>query len=96
MKSVQRLKTAASKIVLVLIALLVGGCNVVWRDTWAVDSRYAALLAAQTRRSELIKEVELLERLLRRTVAIDNRAMLQSAINRKRFEIEQLNAIIER
>lgn len=80
----------------ILLALLIGGCNVTWRDNWAVDTRYAAVLAAQTRRTQLLIEVERFERMLRRTVAIETRALIQSQINRARFEIEQLNAIIER
>ena len=85
-----------SKAALLLLALLTAGCNVTLRDVWTVDVRQTAIIAAQNRRAQLITELEVLERLLRRTVAIDNRAVIQSSINRHRFEIEQLNAIIER
>ena len=85
------------KIILLMFVLLVTtGCNLTWRDNWAVDSRQAAVLAAQTRRTQLITQIVILERLQARNAAIDTRALIQSQINRYRFEIEQLNAIIER
>lgn len=83
-----RVKAAA------LLALLVGGCNLTVRDTVQTDNQLA-VIAAQTRRAQLIAEIEQLERLLRRTVTIDGRAVIQSNINRLRFEVEQLNAIIQ-
>lgn len=77
-----------------LLALLAAGCNLTVRDG-VQDNSQTAIIAAQTRRTQLISEVEQLERLLRRTVAIEARATIQSNINRARFEIERLNAIID-
>lgn len=85
------------KIILLMFVLLVTtGCNLTWRDNWAADARYAAIIAAQTRRTQLITQTVILERMHQRTIATDTRAIIQSQINRNRFEIEQLNAIIER
>ena len=88
-------KSATQNSVLVALALLTAGCNVTWRDNWQVDTRQTAIIAAQTRRTQLITEIEVLERALRRTVAIDSRAVIQSNINRLRYEVEQLNAVIQ-
>lgn len=85
-----------SSVVLLLLALLTASCNVTLRDEWPIENRQTAIIAAQTRRVQLITEIEVLERLLRRTVAVDSRAVIQSQINRMRFEIEQLNAVIDR
>lgn len=78
-----------------LLALLLAGCNVTVRDELQSDNQQGVIIAAQTRRAQLISEIEQLERVLRRTVAIDARAAIQSNINRLRFEIERLNAIID-
>lgn len=72
---------------------MLAACNLTVRDT-ALPDPATVVLAAQTRRAQLIVEQEQLERLLRRTVAIDARAVIQSSINRHRFEIEQLNKLI--
>lgn len=76
------------------LALLAGACNLTVREGPA-ENPQTAVLVAQTRRAHLLREIELLERLLRRTVAIDTRTIIQSDINRMRFEIERLNAVIE-
>lgn len=83
-----------TKAIALALALLATGCNITVRDEVPENPR-TAIIVAQTRRAQLISEVEQLERLLRRTVAIDARAVVQSNINRLRFEIDQLNAMIE-
>jgi 5,10-methylene-tetrahydrofolate dehydrogenase/methenyl tetrahydrofolate cyclohydrolase len=85
-----------NKFAVLVLALLVGGCNVTVREDWQIVNRQTEIIAAQTRRAQLIVEQERLERLLRRTVVIDDRAVIQSQINRARFEVEQLNSIIDR
>lgn len=77
------------------LALLAGGCNLTVRDGVQTENPQTAILVAQTRRAQLLTEIEQLERLLRRTATIDGRAIVQSHINRLRFELEQLNAIIQ-
>lgn len=85
-----------NKAALLSVALLTGGCNVIVRDQWQTDARYTAVIVAQTRRAQLLVEIERLEKLLRRTTAVDMRAVLHSQLNRARYEIDQLNVIIER
>lgn len=81
---------------LILVAMLIAGCNVTVRDEyWAPASRQTEIITAQTRRAQVLEELERLQRLQRRTVNIDDRAVIQSQINRARFELEQLNAIID-
>lgn len=84
-----------TKAIALALALLATGCNITVRDEVLTENPRTAIIVAQTRRAQLISEVEQLERLLRRTVAIDARAVVQSNINRLRFEIDQLNAMIE-
>jgi hypothetical protein len=76
------------------LALVAAGCNVTVREDWQTVNRQTEIIAAQTRRAQMMVELEQLERLLRRTVAIEARAVIQSSINRLRFELEQLNVVI--
>lgn len=77
-----------------LLALLMGGCILTVRDNVPTDNGQTAIIVAQSRRIQLIGQIEQLERVLRRPLTIEARAAIQSNINRLRFEIERLNLII--
>lgn len=82
---------------LIPISIVLAGCNVTVRDEYLVAaSPRIEVLAAQTRRVQILTELEVLERQHRRTLRIEDRAVIQSQINRLRFELEELNAIIQR
>ena len=87
------------KAVLVLALLLLSGCERyrVLYDDPIRDSeviRENRILAAKIRRAQIIAEIARINRTLRLTRAIDNRIVLEQALNDRMIELDRLNMIV--
>jgi hypothetical protein len=79
------------------MATIVAGCNLTVRDNWPdVNAARTEMMAAQIRRAQVIAEIERLDIVLRRTRVVDNRIALQAAIDARRAELLNLNALLYR
>jgi len=87
------------KVILLLALLLLGGCERyrVLYDSPIRDSeliRENRILAAKIRRAQLIAEIARINRTLRLTRAVDNRIVLEQALNDRMIELERVNLIV--
>jgi hypothetical protein len=75
----------------IALTLLLAGCNLTFERDLAVED---TLMIARTRRAQVIAEIERLNVVLQRTRVVDNRIVLQAAINSYQSELIGLNSLL--
>ncbi|HEX8838734.1 MAG TPA: hypothetical protein VF748_17460 [Candidatus Acidoferrum sp.] len=82
--------------VLVLLFVLSVATSCVRPEVIEADTRTAAILAAQARRDQVVRDIVRLGWVLRHTGNEERRIALELALTDRRAELDRLNAIIAR